>query len=84
MVVERGGGDGGGGGLIAEAQHAVMLGSAHLLHQTDIGPILLIVADSADAVNKVLLLALHVGGNKCAILQRGSKEQLTQQRCHRL
>ena len=84
MLIECGGGDGGGGSFIAEAQHAVMLLGAHLLHQADIGPILLIVADGADAVNEILLLALHIGGDKHAVFQRGSEEQLAQQLRHRL
>ena len=70
--------------LVAQAQYAIGLTGTHFLHQPHVRPILLVVADGANGVDQVLLLALHILRQKTAVAGHGIQKQLTQQVSHRL
>ena len=70
--------------LIAQAADAVGLPGAHLLQQAEIGPVPLVVADGADAVDEVDLFAVHVFLQIPAAPGDGVQKQLAHQLGHGL
>ena len=70
--------------LVAQPQHAVRLAGAHLLHQPDVRPVPLVVLQSADGIDQVGLLAVHILAEEPSPLGHRLQQQLAQQLCHRL
>ena len=70
--------------FVAQAQDAVRLAGAHLLHEPDVRPVTLVVAQRADGVNEVGLLTGHVVRQKMALCGDGVQQHLPRQRRHRL
>ena len=63
----------------AQTQHAVRLSGAHLLHQPDVRPVPLVVADGTDAVQQVGPLTVHILRQIPAVTGDGVQQQLSQQ-----
>ena len=70
--------------LVAQTQDAVRLAGAHLLHEPDVRPVTLVVAQRADGVNEVGLLTGHVVRQKMALRGDRVQQHLPRQRRHRL
>lgn len=84
MAVEGVGGDLLCRTLIAQAADAIGLRGAHLLQQAEVGPISLVIADGADAVNEVDLLTVHIFLQVVAAMGDGVQKQLAHQLSHGL
>ena len=65
--------------FVAPAAHAVGLRRAHLLEQTAVGPVALVVADGADGVDQVRLFALHILRQEPPAARHGIEKQLAEQ-----
>ena len=70
--------------LVTEAADAIGLPGAHLLQKPQIGPVPLVVADGADGVGQIGLLALHIFLQKPAATGHRVQQQLPQQLRRRL
>ena len=70
--------------LVAQPQHTVRFTGAHLLHQPDVRPVPLVVLQSADGIDQVGLLAVHILAEEPSPLGHRLQQQLAQQLCHRL
>ena len=70
--------------LVAQAQHAVRLAGAHLLHQPDVRPVPLVVPQGTEGIDEVFLLAVHVFAEKASAPGDGVQQQLAQHGGHRL
>ena len=62
--------------LVTEAADAIGLPGAHLLQKPQIGPVPLVVADGADGVGQIGLLALHIFLQKPAATGHRVQQQL--------
>ena len=70
--------------LVAQTQDAVRLAGAHLLHEPDVRPVTLVVAQRADGVNEVGFLSGHVVRQEMALCGDGVQQHLPRQCRHRL
>ena len=69
----------GDGVLGAEAGNAVALAAAHLLDEPLVSVIPLVVENGANGVDEVVLLAVHIGGEKNAALRHRTQQHLAEQ-----
>ena len=70
--------------LVAQTQDAVRLAGAHLLHEPDLRPVPLVVAQRADGVDEVGLFAVHILRQKAAVPGHRLQQHLAHQLRHRL